>query len=307
MSYLLGLDLGGTSVKGIAVSTDGETLGRFHQPFELSQPMAFAEAVSKILGQATDAHGRPLRAGLSAPGIAARDGSCISFMPGRFAGLEGLNWGDYLGRQEGVPVLNDAHAALLGEVWLGAAQNTQDAILLTLGTGVGGAILAHGNLLLGHGGKGGHLGHISLDPDGPADICQTPGSLEDAIGNNNIRERTNGRFQTTHELITAHEQGDNHATEVWMRSVKCLAAAIASLGNVLDPEIVILGGGIARCGRTLLAPLESYLDAMEWRPGGRRLRLVLAMLGDLAGAYGAAHNALIRTHPSTILNAVSQV
>jgi glucokinase len=307
MSYLLGLDLGGTSVKGVAVSTDGETLARFHEPFELSQPMAFAAAVSRTLDRATDAHGSPLRVGLSAPGIAARDGSCISFMPGRFEGLEGLIWGERLGRPEGVPVLNDAHAALLGEVWLGAAQNAQDAILLTLGTGVGGAVLANGSLLLGHGGKAGHLGHISLNPDGPADICQTPGSLEDAIGNNNIRERSGARFQTTHELIAAHEQGDHHATEIWGRSVKSLAAAIASLGNVLDPEMVILGGGIARSGRTLLDPLESFLDAMEWRPGGRRLRLVLAMLGDLAGAYGAAHNALIRTNPSTIQNAVSRV
>jgi len=179
-SYLLGLDLGGTSVKGVAVTPDGQTLAKFHESFVLAEPMAFARCVASVAANATEQLGRPDRIGLSAPGIAAKDGRSIAFMPGRFPGLEGLIWADYLKRADGVPVLNDANSALLGEVWLGAARGARDAILLTLGTGVGGAALVDGRLLRGHTGKAGHLGHVSLDPDGAPDICHCPGSLETA-------------------------------------------------------------------------------------------------------------------------------
>ncbi|HMO66631.1 MAG TPA: hypothetical protein PKE47_15650 [Verrucomicrobiota bacterium] len=87
-AYLLGLDLGGTSVKGVAVTPAGEALACFHQPFDLAQPMAFAGAVKAVAAQAEAGLGRPVRIGLSAPGIAAADGRSIAFMPGRFAGLE---------------------------------------------------------------------------------------------------------------------------------------------------------------------------------------------------------------------------
>ena len=289
--YRLGLDLGGTSVKGIAVTPTGATLARFHEHFELVEPLAFARCVALVLAQATEQLGRPDRIGLSAPGIAARDGRSIAHMPGRFDGLEGLIWSDYINRPDSVPLLNDAQAALLGEVWLGAARGAKDVVLLTLGTGVGGAALVGGNLLRGHTGKAGHLGHLSLDPAGIPDICGTPGSLEDALGNHNIAARSGGRFTTTHELIRAHEQGDPHATEVWLRSVRVLAAALVSLGNILDPELAVLGGGITGAGETLFRPLREFMSEMEWRPAGTGMRVVPAELGEFAGAYGAAWNA----------------
>lgn len=286
--YWLGLDLGGTSVKGVALAPDGVLLARYHQPFELAEPMAFAQAVAQVLALATAQRGVPARVGVSAPGIAARDGRSIAHMPGRFEGLEGLVWGDYLKRSEGVPVLNDANAALLGEVGFGAGRGARQAILLTLGTGVGGAVMVEGRLLRGFTGKAGHLGHVSLDSEGAPDICRTPGSLEDAMGNHNIRARTGGRFATTHDLIRAVEAGDAEAQRLWLRSVRALAAALASFGNVLDPEVAIIGGGIARGGETLFRPLREFLDQMEWRPGGVGMRLAPAELGELAGAYGAA-------------------
>lgn len=289
--YHLGLDLGGTSVKAVAVTREGATLRQFHEPFELAERMAFARAVRSVLDQASAELGRPDGVGVSAPGIAARDGRSIAFMPGRFEGLEGLVWGEFLARSEGVPVLNDAQSALLGEVWCGAARGARNVMLLTLGTGVGGAAMVDGRLLRGYVGKAGHLGHVSLDPEGTRDICGTPGSLEDAIGNHNIRERSGGRFGTTHDLVQAHEKGDAFATAVWLRSVRALAAAVASFSNVLDPEVVIMGGGVARSGASLFHPLQACLDDWEWRPGGTGLRVVAAELGDLAGAYGAAWSA----------------
>ena len=284
----VGIDLGGTQIKGVVISEEGEILRR-----EVRATNADGGEWPETIRALADELGRELPAGLSAPGLAARDRRSIAFLPGRLHGLEGLDWTRFLGRDALVPVTNDAHASLLGEVWLGAARGLRDAILLTLGTGVGGAILSDGKLLRGHLGRAGHLGHISLDVHGPPSIVGTPGALECAIGNYNIRERTGGRFDTTHALIAAHRRGDEFAREVWLRSIRALACAIASFVNILDPEAVIIGGGIAQAGDALFEPLREELAKIEWRPAGHAARLIPAALGEWAGAIGAAREALL--------------
>jgi glucokinase len=225
--------------------------------------------------------------------LANPNGQCIDWMPGRMHGLEKFDWSAYLERD--CRVLNDAHAALLGEVWAGAAKNCRDVFMLTLGTGVGGAIYTGGRLLAGKIGRAGHLGHLSIDSNAPRDDFKTPGSLEDAIGNQTIGIRGEGRYATTHALLDAYAAGDAHAQKVWLTSVRHLAAAIASLINVLDPELVILGGGIATGAKELLfKPLQQALDDFEWRPGGNQARLAPAMLGDSAGCLGSVFNLLNR-------------
>lgn len=152
--------------------------------------------------------------------------------------------------------------------------------------------MVDGRLLRGWSGKAGHLGHVSLDPCGAQDVTGTPGSLEDAIGNHNIEARTGGRFRTTHDLVRAVESGDAGAGEAWNRSVRALAAAVASFTNVLDPEIVIVGGGIAQSGETLFGPLREWVSRFEWKVCGRAVRIVPAALGEFAGAFGAASNVI---------------
>jgi glucokinase len=122
-----------------------------------------------------------------------------------------------------------------------------------------------------------------------------PGSLETAIGNWNIRERTKGRFESTHELVQAYIGGNRDAALFWLQAVEALACGIGSLINVLDPAAVIIGGGIARSGAALFEPLQKALDKVEWRPTGSQVKLVPAQLGEFAGAYGAAHNAMRAT------------
>jgi glucokinase len=294
-AFALGIDLGGSSVKAVAVTPDGKTLARHNEAFDPDRPMHFAETLRSLAKQIQAEQGSPPgRIGVSAPGLAARDGRSIAFMPGRLSGLVGLVWADYLGTSYDVPVLNDGHAALLGEVWQGAASGCHNVIMITLGTGVGGAAMVDGRLLRGHAGKAGHLGHATVDVDGAPDICNMPGSLEVAMGNCTIRERTQGRFNTTHELIAAHLAGDADASHVWLRSVRELACAIASFTNVLDPEVAVIGGGIARAGKALFAPLEKFVREMEWRTGTDGVRIVAAQLGEYAGAFGAAWNAALQ-------------
>jgi len=292
MNLLAGIDIGGTHIKAGAYDDTGRLLASALMPGEALCGDGWRESVRLALTALEKECGSRIeRAGIAAPGIAAKDARSIRHMPGRLAGLVGLDWTDFLQRSIPVPVLNDAHAALLGEVWCGAAKGARDCFMLTLGTGVGGAAMCDGRLLSGHLGRAGHLGHISLDPNGPPDITGTPGSLEDAIGNHSVAQRTGGRFTMTRDLLAAAASGDPDASAAWERSVRALAAGIVSLINVLDPAVVILGGGIMAAGDQLMAPLLSRLDEMEWRLDGQRVPLVPALLGDMAGACGAAARA----------------
>lgn len=293
MSYTLGIDLGGSHVKTVVVSTDGETLANHNLPFDPSIKMDWGRCIKQIVSDTETKQASPAAiVGLSAPGLAAIDGSCITHMPDRLEGLVGLNWQEYLGLSQPVPVVNDGHAALLGEAWLGAAKGFKNVILLTLGTGVGGAALVEGKLLRGRTGKGGHFGHTSLGPGEPLDICGCPNSLELAIGNCTVPQRSNGRFSHTGEMMKAIENGDTEAEKIWLKSVESLATAICSFSNILDPEAVILGGGIANAGDRLFKPLRQFLDPILWKTDYYELKLLPAQLGDLAGAYGAAAHAL---------------
>ena len=293
MTHALGFDIGGTNIKALAVTPDGRVLAEVARPTGDRGTRGWIANVKRARADIRSAVGsEPSCIGVAAPGLAAPDGLSIHHMPGRLPGLEGLDWARTFRVPHPVRVLNDAHAALLGEVWLGAARGRRDVILLTLGTGVGGAAWVDGRLLRGHLGRAGHLGHISLDPNGPPDIARTPGSLEDAIGECTLAARCGGRFSSTRDLVAAAARRDPAARAVWLASVRALGAGIASLVNVLDPEAVLLGGGIAKAGPALFRPLRRYLDQYEWRPDDRRIRLLPARLGDRAGAFGAAWNAM---------------
>jgi glucokinase len=293
MKYAIGLDIGGTNIKALAVTPGGRVLAQTVVPTGDTGQRGWHGNVRRAKDEVQRTVKQPPAwIGLAAPGLAAANQSSIAFMPGRLPGLEGLVWQKFFGLSQPVPVLNDAHAALLGEVWRGAARRTQDAILLTLGTGVGGAALVDGRLLRGHIGRAGHLGHISLDPSGGPDVARTPGSLEDAIGDCTVKARSSGRWPSTRKLVAASHAGDRDARTIWHKSVQALAAGIASLINVLDPEVVVIGGGIAQANAALFHPLKKYLNDFEWRPGGKKVRVVPAKLGDRAGAFGAAWNAI---------------
>jgi glucokinase len=293
MDYAIGIDLGGSSVKAVAAGLDGRVLRRENREFNPERQLDFARTVRAVFQEIQEHQGGPAACcGVAAPGLAARDGSAIAFMPGRLEGLEGLHWGEFLGFPAVIPVMNDAHAALLGENWAGAAKGLANVIMLTLGTGVGGAAIVDGRLLAGSIGRAGHFGHSCLDMAGPPDITGIPGSLEYLMGNYSIPERTRGRFPTTHALVQACAAGDAEAGRIWRDSIRALACGIATFINLFDPEAVIIGGGIARAGSALFEPLEKELRKIEWHPGGYNVKLVRAELGEFAGAIGSACNAV---------------
>ena len=287
--FILGIDLGGTHVKGLVVDEAGRVHAEDTRPTEDGAAGAWRDNVRRVVAGLQGRFPTIAVAGLCAPGLASRDEKMIVSMPGRLKGLEGLDWSNEL--RLPTVVLNDAHAALLGEVWLGAARGGTNVLMVTLGTGVGGAAMVDGRLLRGHLGRAGHVGHISLNPEGTPDIVRTPGSLEEAMGDCTVGRRTDGRFTTTRELVAAVAAGDQSAREVWARSVQALGAGLTGLINVLDPQVIVLGGGIVAAGEVLFAPLGAALDRMEWRIGATGVALVPAALGAQAGAFGAAYRA----------------
>jgi glucokinase len=280
----LGIDLGGTNVKAVLITEEGEVLQKQLVPIENDDWRGAVKSAFKELKNSQIAF---YCVGLAAPGLPDKTNSQISHMPGRLDGLEGFNWSEFLDTR--VHVLNDAHAALLAEVNFGAAKGKKDVVMLTLGTGVGGGILIDGKLHQGVMQRAGSIGDMSLHAESEEiGFLQVPGTLEDSIGNETVPRRSNGRFNNTRELVEAFVKGDEFAKEVWLKSVKRLAVAICSLINILAPEIVILGGGIAQSNENLFQPLSKYMDTYEWRPDGHSTPVVKAYFDDYAGAIGAA-------------------
>ena len=284
----IGLDIGATNIKAILIDASGNISERVDRLTVNDVPQLIG-VVREILA----GFDRPQAAvGIASPGLAGTDNRAIRWMRGRLDAVEGLDWTEALGRTAWL--LNDAHAATIGEAWIGAAAGRRHVVLLTLGTGVGGGVIVDGRLLQGALGRAGHHGHITVDSDGPADITGAPGSLEDAIGDHTVARRTAGRFSSTAELVDAVRSGDSGARQAWTRSVRCLAAGVSSLINVLDPEVVVIGGGIAKAGEILFEPLARELERFEWRPTDTAVEIVPAALGDAAGAVGAARFAMTR-------------
>ncbi len=284
---VIGIDLGGTRIKGVAIDEAGNILCRHYQPTYDSDDRAWMNSVASALNEINGKTGRKNSLiGISAPGLPNDTNTAIAYMPGRLHGLENFDWSAFL--QVRTYILNDAVAAMMAEARYGAAKNKKNVVMLTLGTGVGGAILIEGKPYQGAFGKAGHIGHMVIDSTGDPDIVGMPGSLEDAIGNCTIERRTNGKFTSTDRLLEAFRKGDDFAGEVWLTSVRKLAIGLASLTNILSPEMIILGGGITESWEELTEPLEEYLAEYEWRTGGNKAEIARAQFGDLAGAVGAA-------------------
>lgn len=284
----IGIDLGGTRIKAVAIDQDGKILHHhYEETHDDGDGMFWKKAVAAAIEEIISKSGiDDIPIGLSAPGIPDEKNRHIAFMPGRMQGLERFDWSDYLNKE--VHVINDAVAALMAEVKSGVCQNIKNVIMLTLGTGVGGAILIEGKPYQGAFNKAGHFGHMVIDHLGEPDITGIPGSLEDCIGNCTIVKRTNGKFTSTHDLIEAAENGNASAKEIWLRSVRQLAIGISSLTNILSPEMVVLGGGIAAAGDALFQPLEKFMEQYEWRTAGNKVKIMKAAHQDLSGAIGAA-------------------
>jgi glucokinase len=287
MDTVIGIDLGGTRIKGVAINTEGEILYQLYTDTNDGEGAVWKEAVAETVAELLDRTNKKTAViGISAPGLPNETNTSIACMPGRMPGLENFVWKDFL--QHDTWVLNDGVAAIMAEARFGAAKTKKHVAMLTLGTGVGGAILIDGKPYQGAFSKAGHFGHMVIDHEGDCDVTGMPGSLEECMGNYTVEKRSGGKFTSTHEMLVAYRNGDALAKKVWLKSVKQLAIGLASIANILSPQAIVLGGGITEAGKDLFEPLQQYIAQYEWRANGNKVEIIKAMYGDIAGAIGAA-------------------
>lgn len=287
---VIGIDLGGTAIK----------LGRFNQAGNCLQSMsvptpqpATPEAVLAAMVEAIallDPAQKALAIGVGTPGPADAAGR-IALIAINLPGWRNIPLADWLEAKTGRPtiVANDGNCAGLGEAWLGAGQKFNHLILLTLGTGVGGAIILNGNLFIGHQGAAGELGLITLNPDGPPCNSGNQGSLEQYVSVTAIRRRTGLEPDRLGAMAKA---GDADALTFWHNYGNDLGAGLASLVYVLTPEAVVIGGGVCASAEFFFPSALAEIERRVMSTSRIGLQLLCARLGNHAGMVGAAKLAL---------------
>ncbi|MBD2040794.1 ROK family protein [Microcoleus sp. FACHB-672] len=283
---VIGIDLGGTAIKLGRFSPDGKC----HHSLSVETPQpATPEAVLGVMVDAIgelDPKGKCVAIGVGTPGP-VDIGSRVAKVAINLAGWEDVPLADWLEDKTGKPTIlaNDANCAGLGEAWLGAGRQFDNLIVLTLGTGVGGAIILNGELFVGRTGAAGELGLITLDLYGPECHSGNRGSLEQFVSVQAIRRRTG---QEPAELGHMAKAGNRQALDFWETYGHHLGAGLASLIYVLTPEAIIIGGGISASAEFFLPATLSEIERRVLpvcRPG---LQLLTAELGNQAGIAGAA-------------------
>ena len=286
----LGLDLGGTKIAA-GVLEDGRLLNFRERPTPREGGEAVARALAELAREVT-AGLEVAAAGVGTPGPLDFERGVVRFAP-NVPGMVDFPLRARLEELLGLPVAveNDANAAALAEHHLGAAKGAASSLYVTVSTGIGGGVVLGGRVLHGAFGQGGEVGHIVVDPAGPPCGCGDRGCLE-AVASGRALERDAayvfGRPVPVPELFSLP---DPRARALTTASARWLGIALASLQRVLDPEVVVIGGGVALGGgrRYLSAARRAYRERMgSWRAAPLRL----ARLGRRAGVVGAALAAL---------------
>ncbi|MGB3200612.1 MAG: ROK family protein [Nodosilinea sp.] len=294
---VIGVDLGGTAIKLGRFTQAGNCLADLSVPTpQPSTPEAVIAAMAAAIAT-LDPHREAVAIGVGTPGPADAAGR-IARVAINLSGWHDVPIADALEAQTGRPVVvaNDANCAGLGEAWLGAGRAFKDVLTLTLGTGVGGAIILDGQLFVGRHGTAGELGLITLNPDGPPCNSGNQGSLEQYCSVQAIRRETG---LTPAALYDQAKQGDADAIAFWQIYGRWLGAGLASLVYVLTPEAVIVGGGISAAAALFLPTTLAELETRVLPSSRGELQLLVAELGNQAGVVGAARLAIQQYEATT--------
>jgi len=297
----VGVDIGATAIKAALVNLGGDLVESFHQPSPRT-PAALHDFVHLVLRQAK---WQVRGIGIGCKGVIDTASSRINSLPGDLNFLEG-RWLAEVVEPGDLPLYadNDARTALIAEVLWGAARGKHNVVLLTLGTGVGGAALVDGVMLRGASGAAGHLGHMTLDLHGGLCICGNRGCVEtrfssralesDYLAHIHRAAHTKlslgeaGQPPSTEAIFRSAAEGDESARCVIDRALQYLAGALVSVLHIFDPEILIIGGNIAEAGPQLLAPIREEVAQRTRILLGREIPIVFQSQVGYGGVAGAA-------------------
>jgi glucokinase len=312
--FVLGIDIGGTNLVVGAVAEDGSALHALRtEPTHaergsesvVERLLAMSRAtIQEVKTVVPGAH--VVGGGVGAPGPLDTKRGIVLLTPN-------LGWVNFPLREKlehglGIPMAldNDANCAVLGEWWMGAARGAQQAIGITIGTGVGGGIVVDGRLYHGASDCAGEIGHTTIEVDGRKCGCGNYGCLEayasgpaiarraaEAVASgapSRLPEYVGGALEqiTAQTVYQAAEDGDELALEVVHDTAKFLGVGIANMINIFNPEVVVVFGGVTRAGDRLFVPLKREVARRAFKPAVAACRIVAAELTGTAGVYGAA-------------------
>ena len=283
---VIGIDLGGTAIKVGRFREDGTCLQSLTVPTpQPASPIAVLNAIVEAIAQ-IDPNQEAIALAVGTPGPVDASGR-IARVAINLAGWQDVPLADWLEEKTGLPTIlaNDANCAGLGEAWLGAGKRFHNLIMLTLGTGVGGAIILDGKLFTGHQGAAGELGLISLNPDGPPCNSGNQGSLEQYVSVQAIRRQTG---LEPAELGHRAKAGDPEALQFWECYGRHLGIGLASLIYILTPEAIVIGGGVSASAEFFFPAALAEIERRVLPSSREGLQLLLAELGNQAGMVGAA-------------------
>lgn len=306
MRAAVGIDLGGSKIGGIRMDEHGRVLARR----EAATPPDADAIVDEVLGITTAlVEDEAAAVGVGAAGMVEFDAGTLRFAPN--LPLRDLPLRELVQERSGLRCVvdNDANAAGWGEYRFGAGRGRDHVLLVTVGTGIGGAIVTDGTLYRGAHGFAAEIGHFIVEPDGPECGCGNRGCWEqvasgkaldrlasveaDRDPSGGIAAAAGGRQATGRDVSVAARTGDPAAVAIFEEVGRRLGEGIAGLVNVLDPELVVVGGGVAEEGDLLLAPARrAFRDTVEAVRRRPEVPIVPAELGTDAGAIGAAALAL---------------
>jgi glucokinase len=309
-SVFIGIDLGGTTLKGALVSGVGEILQGIRIETEReSSDRLFEQIVGAVRTLREDriSGDRVAGVGIGIPGLVNRKTNRIEVM----TNLPALAEVDLIGeleRETDLPIAldNDANSAAYGELQAGAARGHREVFFVTLGTGIGSGLIMNGQIYRGAAGFAGEFGHMTIDPEGIECACGNIGCLETIASGPNIVRRTRERLYrdrtsslsrlaiprdrelTAEDIARAARDGDEMAQVMMERTGMFLGIAIAAVINLLNVEMVVMGGGVMEAGDLILKPTINETRRRAFPPSFSSCEMVIAQLGPQAGMIGAA-------------------
>ncbi|MCI8597944.1 MAG: ROK family glucokinase [Lachnospiraceae bacterium] len=303
--YCFGVDIGGTTVKMGLFDAEGTVLDKWEIPtIRENQGEAILPDTAKSINEKIKEQGLDLEE-IAGIGVGV---PCPVFENGSVPHTANLGWGykevtKELSQMTGLTCKagNDANVAALGEMWMGGGKGCKNVLLITLGTGVGGGIVVDGKILTGAHGAGGEVGHIHMDDNLTEHCgCGNQGCLEQFASATGIvrlckeilRESSEPSILregevTAKAVFDAVKEGDLLAICTAERFGKYLGSAIAIMASILDPEVIVIGGGVSKAGPVLLDYIKKYYTPRAFR-SSKETAFALAELGNDAGIYGCA-------------------
>ncbi|HVN79603.1 MAG TPA: ROK family protein [Terriglobia bacterium] len=302
----IGMDIGGTYIKAGVVGVDGKVWAQRHQDVQRNDLGSLIRQIVSLANELklADPTLQVMGIGVGFPGLISAKDSVISLSP-NIPALNGIHLKEILTDQLGWPAVieNDANAGAYGEMWLGAATSVTNFIYISIGTRVGAAIVLNRQIYRGVGGYAGELGHTSVVPDGKACFCGRTGCLEAYVSAPSIAQRVEERLNlnpssalqiitdrpvNAQDVSAAASLGDPMAIVIVGEVARYLGLAIANLIDFLNPELVILGGGVIGAGNVLLQLTIEEVRRRVLSPCFEDCQIVCSQLGPSAGVIGAS-------------------